>query len=96
MTQKNSTIQTHHRLIADGGEEPLLERLERLKAKKERGEPLTDEELEQLVEDIQNVEQAVASIVEGYLSVMGPAMRGARRALEDMVEAAKEVEIDEQ
>jgi len=41
-------------------EEPLLERLERLKAKQDRGEELTDEEIEQLNADMRELHDGIA------------------------------------
>jgi len=72
----------------------MLQRLERLKAKQERGEELTDEEVQQLQEDLESFENAMSGFVESFAAVYTDALSDFHDALQPLVECC-EVESDE-
>jgi prefoldin subunit 5 len=75
-------------------EEPLLDRLERLKAKQERGEELTDEEIEQLKADMQEFNDAMSSLFGNLMNAIRPAIRDMNNALQPLAEIELEVDDD--
>jgi hypothetical protein len=73
-------------------EEPLPDRLERLKAKQERGEELTDEEIEQLKADLRAFNDAMSSAFENLMDAMRPVVRDMNDALQPLAELGDEIE----
>jgi len=73
-------------------EEPLLERLERLKAKQDRGEELTDEEIEQLNADMRELHDGIASLVETFAEHYGPMIRDMGDSLQSLMSMVGEME----
>lgn len=71
-------------------ENNLLERLTRMNAKVERGEKLTDAEQDQLKEDIEQMNQACADMVETMVEALEPVaenIAGAAVAMQEMKKA---------
>lgn len=75
-------------------EEPLLERLERLKAKQDRGEELTDEEIEQLKADMREFNDAMSSLFGNLMDSMRPIVRDMNDALQPLAELGNEMELE--
>lgn len=73
-------------------DEDLLERLDRLKAKQERGEELTDEELEQLFDDLDALIAGFEPLVETVSDVMSDVIRDLNDALQPLMEFYEEYE----
>jgi hypothetical protein len=73
-------------------EEPLPDRLERLKDKQERGEELTDEEIEQLQTDIRELHDGLASLVETFAEHYGPVIRDMGDDLQSFASMVGEME----
>jgi len=76
------------------GDDNLLERLRRLNAKVERGEELTDEEVEQLQRDMEQVADAAEDIGKAIGDAVVPAMREFADAMEPMREALTGVQVE--
>jgi hypothetical protein len=75
-------------------DEPLLDRLERLKAKQDRGEELTDEEIEQLKTDMRKFNDAMSSLFGDLMDSMRPIVRDMNDALQPLAELGNEMELE--
>jgi DNA mismatch repair ATPase MutS len=73
-------------------EESLEERLERLKAKQESGEELTDEEIQQLKADLQHFNEAMSSLAETFIDGYSDMLRDMASALQPVAEAVGEID----
>jgi hypothetical protein len=73
-------------------EESLEARLERLNAKQERGEELTDEEIQQLKADIQQINEAMSSLAETFIHSYSDMLCHMAGALQPAVEAVGEID----
>ncbi|AFH22683.1 hypothetical protein OSG_eHP32_00145 [environmental Halophage eHP-32] len=74
-------------------EEPLLERLERLKAKQNRGEKLTDEEIEQLKADMREFNDAMSGVAGRLMVALAPTVRAMNDALQPLAELGDAMEL---
>lgn len=72
------------------GEESLETRLKRLKSKQERGEELTDGEVEQLKADLQQVNDAMSSLAGTFVSEYSDMVADMTDALQPLVEMTGE------
>jgi len=75
-------------------EESLPDRLERLQAKHERGEQLTDEEIEQLNADMRELADGLSSVFEAFAGVYTPMLKGMNASLQPLATMANEIDLE--